>query len=196
VLYGETVLSLQSLLGARSESGARHETCSRCWRRLSLDPRKAIGETRPARCACRPHRERWLRDAGIVERPNSNEYQVRSGLGLTEERRTARRAKPSSHPVSAIGETEVVSSLSGDGKARRTKARVHSSATCAKVLAITAPAHPGHHGQLQTCPANRAAKASTRYRHGATCNGGRPFSPVATKLSFRSVLNAADRPGR
>ena len=163
-----------------------HETYSRCRRWLSLDLRKLTVEARPARRACRPHRERRLCGAGIVERPNSHEYQVRPGLGLTEERRTARRAKPSSHPVSTIGGAEIVSSFSDDGKARGTKARVHSSATCAKVLAVTAPAHPGHYRPLQTRPANRAAKASTRYRHGASCNGGRPFSPVATKLSFRA----------
>jgi hypothetical protein len=179
-------------LGARSESGALHETCSRYWRRLSLDPRKLTVKARPARRTCRPHRERRPRDAGIVERPNSHEYQVRPGLCLAEERRTARRAKPSSHPVSTIGDTEVVSSFSSDGKARLTKARVHSCTTCTKVLAVTAPAHPGHYGQLQARPANRAAKASTRYRHGVSCSSGRPFSPVATKLSFRSVLNAAD----
>ena len=169
-----------------------HETCSGCWRRLSLGPRKLTVEARPARRACRPDRERRLGDARIVERPNSHENQVRPGLGLTEERRTARRAKPSTHPVSTIGVAEVVGSFSGDGKARRTKARVHSSATCAKVLAVTAPAHPGHYGQLQTRPANRAAKASTRYRHGVSSNGGRPFSLFATELSFRTALNAAD----
>lgn len=128
----------------------------------------------------------------VVERPNSHKDQMRPCFGLTEERLTARRAKPSSHPVSTIGGTEVVRSFSSDGEGRRTKARVHSSATCTKVLAVTAPAHPGHYGQFRTRPANRAAKASTRYRQGTGCSGDQPFSPVVTKLSFRSVLSAAD----
>jgi hypothetical protein len=138
---------------------------SRCRRRLSGNLREPRVEAGPGRCTCSPHGQRRPRNAGFIERPNSYEYQMRSRLSLAEEWRTARPAEPPTHAISAIGDTEVVSGLSGRGEGRGTEARVHSPATCAKVLAVATPAHSSYYRQLRTRPVNGTAEASTGYRH-------------------------------
>ena len=141
------------------------EPCSRCGRRLPVDPRQPTVEARPARRTGSPHRQRRPRQAGVVKRPNPNEYQVRSGFGFAKERRSARSAEPSPHSIPAVRNTEVVGSFSSAGEARRTKARVHCATATAKVLAVAAPTHSRHYRRLRACPTNQAAKALTRYRH-------------------------------
>jgi len=173
-------------------------SCSRCGRGLAFNTRKRTVEACPIRCACCPNGERRPREIGVVKCSDSYEYQVRPGVSLTEERRAACAAEPPAHPVSAIGNAEVVGGISGAGKARRAEARVHRSITCAKILAVAAPAQSRDDRRLCACPANRAAKASTRYRHrlvgpprGST-NHRRPIHRQQQSL-LRSVIQCGGR---
>jgi len=137
----------------------------RCRRRLSVDLRELGVKAGPVRRTRRPHRQRRPRHARVIKRSDAHEYQMRPRFSFAEEWSPARPAEPPTHTASARGDTKVLCRFSGRGEGGSAKARVHSSAACAKVLAVSAPTHSSHHGQLRTCPLNRTAEASTGYRH-------------------------------
>ncbi len=162
---GERGRAIRTWLDDRHSPRLQRKRSSGRRRRLPFDLRDPRVEACPARRTCRPHRQRRPRHVGIIERPDSYKYQVRSCLGFAAEWRTARPAESPSHTVSAVRDTEEVGGFPDSGEGRGTEARVHGAATCTQILAVAAPAHASHYGQLRARPVNRTAEASTGYRH-------------------------------
>jgi hypothetical protein len=129
-----------------------------CRRRLPFQTRQSCINASPTRGTGRPNRHRRVGKIRIVECPRSDEDQVRSCLGLAEERSAAIRAEPTVHSVPTIGHTREVTHPPLDLERSGAKAGANRSTACAQILAIAAPAHPGRDWRLCALPANRAAK--------------------------------------
>ena len=127
---------------------------------LSFHARQRRVDASPARCARRPDRHCGAGTIRIVEGANPNEDQMRSCLGLTEQRGAANRTKATAHPVTAVREAREAARLPDDAEGLGSKARADCSAACAQVLAVAAPAHPRRDRRCRTVPTNSATKAA------------------------------------
>jgi len=136
-----------------------------CRRRLPFQSRQSCINAGPTWRTGRPDRHRRVGKIRIVECPRSNEDQMRSCLGLAEERSAAIWAEPAVHPVLAIGHTREVAQPPYDLERCGAKAGTDCSAACAQILAIAAPAHPRSDRRFRALPANRSAKTPARDCH-------------------------------
>lgn len=130
--------------------------CCRRW--LLLHARQSSIDACPTRCTGCPDRHRRVGKIRIVECPGSNEDQVRSRLGLAEERSAAVRAEAAVHSIPTVRRTREVTRPPSDLERRHAKAGTDRSTACAQVLAIAAPAHPRGDWRFRALPANRTAK--------------------------------------
>src|SRR5690349_11950543 len=78
------------------------------WRQLTLVFGDGFADAGPTRRDGGPDRRLRRGNLRIVEGAGAHEDQMRARFGLTEERRSARRAETPVHPVAAVGDTLVV----------------------------------------------------------------------------------------
>ena len=151
---------------------AFERSLSRRWR-LSVHARQRCVNASPARRAGCPDRHRRAGKIRIIEGSDTNEDQMRSCLGLAEERRAAVRAKPAVHSIAAVCDAREVARLPCNLESRSAKAGANRSAACAQVLAVSAPAHARNDGRLHALPSNRTAQAPAGHCHRALQGQGR-----------------------
>jgi hypothetical protein len=141
------------------------QLCCRRW--LLFHPRQSCINASPTRRARGPDRHCRVGKIWIVESPNPNEDQMRSGLSFAKKRSAAIGAKPAVHSTAAVRHTCEVARLSYDLERCSAKASANSSAACTQILAIAAPAHPRGDRRFRALPADRSAKTPACHCHSA-----------------------------
>lgn len=138
----------------------------RRWRRLLLDLGQLCIEASPSRRRRRPDRHRGCGEIRIVEGPDANEYEMGPRLRLAEQRRPARGAEASMHPVAAVREARIIPRLSAHRERLGAETRVYRAAAGADILAVPAPTYARDYWRCRASPFNRTTQAAACYRHG------------------------------
>jgi hypothetical protein len=154
-------------------------------RRLAFRMWQCIIDASPAWRAGCPDGHRRPCEIRIVERSDSNENQMWSSLSFAKHRSAAVRAESAAHSVATVRHTRVLTRRTRDLEGRCAKASANRPAACAQVLAIAAPTHSRRNRRFSALPANRAAKASSCYRHLA------PQGQTRGSTAAQIVLSAA-----
>jgi hypothetical protein len=156
------------------------KSCGR--RRLSLHLRQCRIHARPRRRLRRPDRDRRPRDLGIIQRPGTHEYQVRTRLCLTEHVSTALRTEASMHDVAAVCDTAIVTPYALD-RHWRTSTRT----SCSSSLRLA------DSRRTYDCAATRRSCISTIRRRSRSVAGREVQGRRRCPRRSRSAMSVASR---
>jgi len=136
-----------------------------CRRRLTRKALQTQVNACPSWRLCGPNSCRGLRDLRIVQRPSSDEDDMRAGFGFAEKLGTANTTEPPMHLIAAIGNALKIGEIALHRHRLLWKAGIDCPATRAEVLAKSAPAHARNDGRRGHFIANSLAQTPACDQH-------------------------------